>query len=294
MTTAVLEAPQVVAPHKRPKTRSTWNKEQAEAARVKGLEVRRKNLAEAKRLKAEEKHNREADPCDVLRERITRPGTTPRAAVLLAEALRKLSSVPATVRRPKPTPGSSDISCASSPTMGGVRHEPAIHSTPQSTQVVESKVDEQQANFAQYPNTLIRGKESLNPGEGGVGVAGGGLQATGASGVLSPPLHTGQNPQTGAVLHSPHFPSALNSVHGSNAPRGTISVHEAVGVIERAGGRVVWGSSSESGKLVVGSAGPVSGSGVGASQLSLPPGCPGPGYEKVLVGGVWTWGRKNR
>lgn len=282
MPPEVLEAPKPTTPTAKRQPPRKWTHEEAAIARAKSWESRRKNTAERKRLALEEAKIADADPCDALRRRIAKPGTTPRAAVLLAEALRKLSSVPATVRRSKPTPGSSDISCASSPTIGGVRHEPAIHSTPQSTQVVESKVDEQQANFAQYPNTLVGGKESLNPGEGGVGVAGGGPQATGASGVLSPSLHTGQHPGPHTVQVSP-MPAVGSS-------RGTISVQEAVWVIEQAGGRVVWGSTSGVVGLVV----PVSGSGAGAVQPSLPPGCPGPGCEKVQVGGVWTWGKKNR
>ncbi len=75
-------------------------------------------------------------------------------------------------------------------------------------------------------------------------------------------------------------------------------------MVEQAGGRVEWPSVQRVQRVESpdGPALPMIGTGPVPAREELPAGAtsagavgsPGPGYEKVKVGNVWVWGKRNR
>lgn len=109
----------------------------------------------------------------------------------------------------------------------------------------------------------VRSKESLNPGPVGAGCPGGT-----AAGQATPPAIASFTPRSDPTL--PFTPTVNLEL---------ASLREEVFRLRQ-----------EVARLKGQSAVPMAKTGT----PELPPGCPGPGYEKVRISGVWVWARRNR
>jgi len=263
------------------RTKGTWNKEQALAARAKSLETRRRKAIQRKAVAQEAASLLKAicasDPITDVEKALSYAAKHGRAKSCehLSLALARLKS------QPKSIPSASNTTTACSPA-----RQPT-QSTPQSAQYVEPKPSAAALNYAQYTEPLVQqGKESLNPG-GVVALVGVGAgQGAGGGGVIASNTR-GSNSGSSESSGSDASFAASGAVGASRSKllqEATVEELEAR-LAQLRGKPPVKTDSVKPYGLV----GPVPSSGPG----SIGP-APQEGMEKFLVGGVWVWGKRRK